>query len=241
MHEPISLRPAIEAGVRAGALGSLGLPWAERIATSGILTELAEGRVQPAWHVAPTIVIGGFLRIRARTDVGREWTLRYLEPGDTAHFSFHAPDGLQLQALADSTLLVLGRERIRNWMAQDARFASGVAAAIAAEHEAVLAEVTGTALRPLRIRVCNHLLFLAARAPHLGGRVELTHQDLACAVGSVRDVVTRILDELQSLGVIELRRGAIVVRDHEGLRVMRDAWGAGPATSAVRGLVTSVT
>jgi hypothetical protein len=60
-------------------------------------------------------------------------------------------------------------------------------------------------------------------------------------VGSVRDVVTRILDELRDEGAIELRRGAIVVLDPERLREMRDAWDGGGTGSGRRPRVTAVT
>lgn len=107
-----------------------------------------------------------------------------------------AESGLHLQALTASILLVIDREVLRRWMSADAEVASAVAAASAHELAGTIAEVTHTALRPLHTRVCNHLQYLAERWPDRDGRLPLTHHDLACAVGSVRDVVTRILDEL---------------------------------------------
>ncbi|PHP67366.1 Crp/Fnr family transcriptional regulator [Zhengella mangrovi] len=50
------------------------------------------------------------------------------------------------------------------------------------------------------------------------GTVHLTHQALASAIGSAREVVSRRLEALRSRGLVELDRGLIRVADRPGLR-----------------------
>jgi CRP/FNR family transcriptional regulator len=51
-----------------------------------------------------------------------------------------------------------------------------------------------------------------------GRVVELTHQQLADEVGSVREIVTRVLRSLAESGLVRLGRGSIEILDAAGLR-----------------------
>jgi CRP/FNR family transcriptional regulator, anaerobic regulatory protein len=51
-----------------------------------------------------------------------------------------------------------------------------------------------------------------------GRVVEMTHQQLADAVGSVREIVTRVLRSFADQGLVKLGRGSIEVLDAAGLR-----------------------
>lgn len=244
MQQPMALGGRVRLAFERGPLRGLASPSIERMVAAGVVQQLAGRQVQAPWQTAPTVVVEGLVRLWSRTPEGREWTLRYVESGDTIHFApvGVADSGLQVQALSDSVLLVIDRGFLRGWMSADAELATAVAAAAGNELAGTVAEVTRTALRPLRTRICNHLLYLAGRWPERHGRLPLTHHDLACAVGSVRDVVTRILDELEAGGAIELRRGVIVVRDLDRLQALRVARDTSPVPSRPPRLtVTSVT
>jgi CRP/FNR family transcriptional regulator, cyclic AMP receptor protein len=242
MHQVTSLEARIRLVLGSGPFQRLPAQTVDVIVAAGVVVRVAEGQIQPPWQTSPTVVVDGLMRLRTRTPGGREWTLRYVDAGGTVHFGSidGLESGLQMQALIDSTLLVIDRAWIRRSMGADPDIAWTVAGACAAELAETVAEVTRTALRPLRTRICNHLLYLSQRGPARDGRVPLTHQDLAGAVGSVRDVATRILDELERAGVVELRRGAIVVRDVPRLEAIRDAWDQS-ASHPSANRVTSVT
>jgi CRP/FNR family transcriptional regulator len=241
--ESMSLSGRVRGSVLRGPLRSLSPQSIERLVSAGVLVHLDEGHKQPSWQTDPTMVVDGLLRLWTRTPEGREWTVRYLEVGATAHFV--APSAgeanPQFQAMTDSSLLVLDRAVLRRWASVDATFALAVSDATASECAGITAEVTATMLRPLRTRICHHLLFLAERLPARDGRLPITHLDLASAVGSVRDVVTRILDDLEDAGTIELRRGVIVVHDRAHLRAISRAPDKEVVRPRTRLTVTSVT
>jgi CRP/FNR family transcriptional regulator, anaerobic regulatory protein len=50
------------------------------------------------------------------------------------------------------------------------------------------------------------------------GVLDQTHQDLATAIGSVREVVSRRLEVFAKRGLVTLERGQIVIRDKAGLQ-----------------------
>jgi CRP/FNR family transcriptional regulator, anaerobic regulatory protein len=62
-------------------------------------------------------------------------------------------------------------------------------------------------------RLARHLLASADAA----GVLDQTHQDLATAIGSVREVVSRRLEVFAKRGLVTLERGQIVIRDKAGL------------------------
>lgn len=70
-------------------------------------------------------------------------------------------------------------------------------------------EVTLT--QPMEQRVAKVLLDKRSNT------IELTHQGLADEVGTAREVVSRILKDLEKKGVIKLKRGSIFIQDREAL------------------------
>jgi len=58
-------------------------------------------------------------------------------------------------------------------------------------------------------RIAQRLLDLAAGA----GAVRITQQQLAAEVGSAREVISRMLGQMQRQGLVRVRRGAIDILD----------------------------
>ncbi|MEJ2597026.1 MAG: helix-turn-helix domain-containing protein [Anaerolineales bacterium] len=82
-----------------------------------------------------------------------------------------------------------------------------------------LEALAGNAFGSLQQRVARHLLDLAAaRQQGQGLLVQLTQQELADAVGSVRPVVARILRDLRIEGVISTSSDGILILKPEELQ-----------------------
>lgn len=80
-------------------------------------------------------------------------------------------------------------------------------------------------MRDTRVRFPLPLLQLAQpprrrffRAADAALEVPYTHEALAEMVGTYRETITRVLNEFRSAGLIELRRGKVVILDSERLR-----------------------
>ncbi len=74
---------------------------------------------------------------------------------------------------------------------------------------------------PVDTRVIRRLVALAAAYRDAGGdgsiEVPLTQEDLASLAGTSRATVNRVVGEAEKAGLLELRRGRIIVRDPDGL------------------------
>lgn len=67
------------------------------------------------------------------------------------------------------------------------------------------------------VRVESRLARTILERADMLGRVSATHQELAVAIGSAREVVTRQLHGLASRGLVSLDRGAISITDRASL------------------------
>jgi CRP/FNR family transcriptional regulator len=67
------------------------------------------------------------------------------------------------------------------------------------------------------VRLESRLASVLLRRADQSDVVVVTHNDLATAIGSVREVVSRRLENLQKAGLVRLDRGKITVIDRKGL------------------------
>ena len=119
-----------------------------------------------------------------------------------------------IQALAPSELLRLRPPVVSSLAERDARVANALLAETSERVLAFVGELSAVSFASTRERVGRHLLDLAANQQHGAELVAgITQQQLADAVGSVREVVVRVLRDLRREGVVETRRGAIRILD----------------------------
>lgn len=79
----------------------------------------------------------------------------------------------------------------------------------------------------MRERVARQLLDIAieTRSP-VGLVAPLTQQDLADSVGTVREVVARVLREFRDEGLVHTEPSRIVITDPDGLAAIVERWSA---------------
>jgi len=179
------------------------------------------------------LLVRGFVRIFVMAPDGRTLTVRYLRRGALAGVAslftprFSMPGSIQ--ALLDSDVLVFDPEVVRRVAARDLDVAQGLLAELSERVVSFVAEIPGSAFTTVRQRVARHLLDLASERQH--GHELVAHvnqQALADAVGSVREVMVRVLRELRDEGVIRTGRAVITILDPDRLMVEHD-----PAVSTV--------
>lgn len=204
-------------GLDDGDLG-LVLVGARRLVLEAGHTLHRQGETSPHCEM----VISGLIRVYVTAPDGRTMTVRYCRRGALIGVaslfepSFSLP--ATIQAVTDSTVLRLAPTSLKN-AARNHSAVSGVLLAELSERAmAFVAEIPGGAFATVRQRVARHLLDLASGAqtgPELVARIG--QQDLADAVGSVREVVVRSLRELREEGLVETGRNRVVILDPEKL------------------------
>jgi CRP/FNR family transcriptional regulator, cyclic AMP receptor protein len=88
----------------------------------------------------------------------------------------------------------------------------------------VLEELAGNTFASVRQRVARHLLDLAASRGEAGRTLTalVNQQDLANSVGSVREVVARVLAEFRAGGLVRTSAGRVEILDP--IRMSHELW-----------------
>jgi CRP/FNR family transcriptional regulator len=132
------------------------------------------------------------------------------------------------QAVLDSELLRIEPDLLRRLADREVQVAKALLLELSERVAAFTAEIGGSAFSTVRQRVARHLLDLAVQRRRDSALVApVSQQELAAAVGTVREVVVRALRELRRDGLLETRRGGIGILAPE--RLLAEAYpGPGP-------------
>ncbi|TJY71437.1 Crp/Fnr family transcriptional regulator [Arthrobacter sp. CAU 1506] len=217
--------------IAASPLGSLPEPLLRDLLTGSTLVRVPAGTVTHREGDADPhleLMVSGLLKFYATAPDGRTITVRYCRRGSLMGVvSLFSPDfALPVSgvALTDTELVRLSPVRVRGAAARELPVAHAFLRELSARVLGFMAEIPGSAFTSVRQRVARHLLDLAAGAdagrldgpapmPAAGSElaVHTTQQELAQAVGSVREVVVRILRDLREAGVVRTERDRIVI------------------------------
>jgi CRP-like cAMP-binding protein len=208
--------------VRTSFLGDVDPAVAEALTQSAVVQRFQAGEV----FVSETdsqwtgIVLSGIARAFLRTPAGRQVTLRHTKAGGSIGLAGLLGAGsIAAQAVTACEVLRLDNEQVMNM----ARVHPGLAVAIARELSRYLRETfSEIVLRdqaPVRQRLATQLLRATSERDSPGPLlVEMSHSELADAMGSAREVISRHLAQLQRDGLLHLERGRIVIIDPPRLR-----------------------
>jgi CRP/FNR family transcriptional regulator len=178
---------------------------------------------------SPAVVAEGTLRLTIRANDGREATLRLIRRGATLGLvSMFQPDYTptgherSVVAVERSTLVFFESQTFMRMCHQNSEFVLYLLRQTI-EWGGALVDAAGQfAFMSVRQRVSGYLLNVATPEP--SGRLvaPITQQQLANAIGSVREVVARTLHDLRSDGLVSVSRARVAILDREGL--MRTAF-----------------
>lgn len=164
-------------------------------------------------------VQSGLVRIHTMDDEGNGLTLRYVKPGE--FFGEESLTGLErsyfAEAVTDSTVDVINPALMT---AEDnLEVTTHLVKMLDRAYESIYRLVG----KRLRSRIAAELLeladtALATKQPSGETMIYATHDELAAAVGSVRETVTKVVGELSRESVISAGYGKITLRDQNALK-----------------------
>jgi CRP/FNR family transcriptional regulator len=168
------------------------------------------------------LVVMGLVRVFVTALDGRTMTVRYVRSGGLlgAVSLFSSPFVLPatIQAVTDAELLRLQPLTVRQAADTDVRVARVLIDELTDRVLAFIPEIPGSAFASVRQRVARHLMDLASDSPTGGVLVAgIGQQELADAVGTVREVVVRALRQLRQTGLIRTGRDGVTILDPERL------------------------
>ncbi len=163
------------------------------------------------------VVLDGRVRVSLTSETGRMLTLYRVGAGQTCIQTTLCATGggvYSAEGIAESdvSLVMIPLGMFDTLLGQSRAFRSFVFSRFGDR----LAEMTHVLETIAFVRI-DARLAAALLARREAGVIETTHQDLADEIGSAREVVSRQLHSFAGQGLIEVRRGAIEIRDRHGL------------------------
>ena len=172
------------------------------------------------------LVLAGEVRVSRSAANGRELELYRVTPGEMCLVSsagLFADQPLTAHGVTtcDTTLCLMSPPDFQTALGDEAfrRYVLGLFAARMADLTGLIEAI---AFQKLDSRLANALL------GH-GQQRKTTHQALADELGTVREIVTRLLHRFERDGLVELSRESITIRDSAGLRSLAAGQPASPA------------
>ena len=187
------------------AVSRRGFPRGTTIITAGDVTE------------SLYVVVSGRLKVMMSDDEGREVILAILGPneffGEMGLIDDH-PRSASVVAIEACELLTLSKRDFKSCLAENFEMAMTVMRGLVKRLREADQKIGSLALMDVYGRVARLLLEMAETVN--GQKVvtkKLAKQDIAKMIGASREMVSRVMKDLQSGGFIEVRPGSILLRD----------------------------
>jgi CRP/FNR family transcriptional regulator len=170
------------------------------------------------------LILDGLVRVYRTSRSGREVTLRYARRGDilglpsvVAQLSPAAA-----QAVVPTRVVAMSAEALRSRAQRDSQLAWAMAEEMAGSLFNIQERLAHNVFAPVRSRVARYLLDVATP---VGGDLvaAASYEDIAAAIGTVREVVARTLAALRDEGLTRRADPGIVLIDLDGLRAAAQA------------------
>jgi CRP/FNR family transcriptional regulator len=165
------------------------------------------------------LLLSGRVRVFKEGESGREVTLYRFEKGESCILTVSCilSDSLYpaiAVAEEDSEAFLIPANVFREWISKFDAWRKYVFEILAKRLSSVIMVVEEVAFKRVDSRIAELLL----SNPDNTGIVNLTHQQIAAEIGTSREVVTRILKDLEHEKLISSTRGQILILDPSELR-----------------------
>lgn len=158
------------------------------------------------------IVLSGSIKVIKTDEDGQEILLYYIKPGESCIMSFLAGlhnDKSKIKAVVeeDAEILLIPIEKAGEWIKEFPEWTDFIFTLYQKRFEELLEVVNAVAFQKLDARLLN-LLNQKADLFH-SKEISITHQQLADELGTTREVVSRVLKQIEKSKLIILSRNKI--------------------------------
>jgi CRP-like cAMP-binding protein len=163
------------------------------------------------------VVVRGLLRSYMTSLDGRQVVFRYGKLGDVMGLATVVgdPGPVTIQAMTSSSVVALRVDTLRHMVSTDPLVAQACAREISRQLDHAINGIAETAFNSVRQRLARQLLDVADAPDVPGGHVvaRISHQELADAIASSREVVSRTLHQMRREGLVRTGERSIALLD----------------------------
>ena len=216
-----SLRAAIDEASRSGFLADLPPDVSTALLSDHTIHHLPADQifVEEDDEVWVGVVVAGLVQLSLRTADGRWVGVHRVVRGRAIGLATMIDPQIRTVArtVGPCSVLELDARRLRRALLTHATVGHAVAREIAASLRDSYAELAVPIQRSTRHRVAKYLLDRATVLSTRDRQVDRTHEAIADAIGSSREVVTRVLASFREEGLVHLQRGRVTLLRPEDL------------------------
>lgn len=160
------------------------------------------------------IVITGSIKVMRTDDDGREILLYYIKSGESCIMSFLGglhQDTSKIKAIAEENteILFIPTEKLSELMREYPEWLDYMFRLYHKRFEELLDVVNEIAFKKMDERLMNYLENKVALSK--SNIISITHEQMANELGTARVVISRLLKQLETEGVVELGRNKIIL------------------------------
>ncbi|RZS97951.1 Crp/Fnr family transcriptional regulator [Cecembia calidifontis] len=186
---------------------------------NGTIYEFLPGKIitEPGQFIKMVpIVLEGAIKILRMDEDGKELFLYYLEPGETCALSLtccSASKPSEIKAVAEEKTVILGIPIAKHeqWLDQFKQWKDFVAMTYQNRFQEMLIALDAVAFKRMDERLMRYIV--TKMKQHKTNELHITHQEIANELGTSREVISRLLKQLEKKKWIELGRNIIYIRD----------------------------
>ena len=167
------------------------------------------------------ILLSGSVRVYKSGENGREITLYRIAPGEGCILSVSCILSQQrfpaiAQVESDARAVMIPGSVLRQWLKEHEDWRDYICDLLARRLCDVISTVEEVAFHRVDSRIAQYLLDRVQG----GTTIATTHQQIASELGTAREVVSRILKELERQGCLSLSRGKVIIDNRTALESM---------------------
>jgi CRP/FNR family transcriptional regulator, anaerobic regulatory protein len=165
------------------------------------------------------LLISGVVRVYKIGDTGREITLYRFGLGESCILTANAIlSDKSFPAIAsveqDAEAVMIPNQTFRDWVRRYDLWRDFVFDLLSQRLSSMMVIVDEVAFQRMDVRVASWLL----KQAKIQNPIRITHQQIAGELGSSREVISRLLEDFVSAGLIRSGRGTVEISDFEGLK-----------------------
>ncbi|MBL0032418.1 MAG: Crp/Fnr family transcriptional regulator [Bacteroidetes bacterium] len=189
----------------------------EKLKKYGITKKFSEGDIilnENAYIKAIPIVINGSIKVMRTDEDGREILLYYIRPGESCIMSFLGGihnDTSKVIAIAEepTEILFIPIDKVNELIREYPEWLDYIFRLYHRRFEELLEVVNAVAFKKMDERL---LAFIKKKSEMTNNKViNVTHEQLANELGTVRVVISRLLKQMEEEGLVELGRNKITL------------------------------
>jgi len=167
---------------------------------------------------AIALLISGVVRVYKIGETGREITLYRFGHGESCILTANAILSQQsFPAIAtvekDAEAVMIPANTFRDWVHRYDEWRGFVFDLLSQRLSSVMAIVDEVAFRRMDMRVASLLI----ERGRVQNPIRITHQEIAAELGSSREVISRLLEDFTSQGMIRMARNSVEILDFHSL------------------------